>query len=308
MAYRAFAIACASCVLLVHGGDIGVITAGQSDRSFQHRIDAASGTGYLVEVPKSIKAISAWQWQKKVALTTPVGLAAGWLIKSQLHLGRQHKESPDQIAIQEVEEHCRTTLPRWWFAVVLIVLGMGSRAVKRRRQKGQGPALEVQVQDAAKPTVAEVKMFRIFTEPADGCPEPCHRSLTEMSAWSEQSLNVDDDAELFRMQTPQPKPSIASGEVFSMQTPRLKPPLSYRSMSKNSTLAKIDAETSEDDNSLLTPPKFKRAVTADRSVQLNKVLSPRHSGRTSSMKLIGDPKDKIQELARQLSQSGVAGC
>jgi len=156
MAYVAFAISCVSCMLLAHGQkEVSKAVAG--DSYLRHQIDAASSAGYLVEVKSS--SSSSLAWQKKVAIATPVGLAAGWAIGSQLGLGQHSKRHP---AVVSGQVECPgvpqgSTGPKAWLSLALLLLGIGA-AMRHRNTRNAGSAR------AADPKVTEVKWFRICTE------------------------------------------------------------------------------------------------------------------------------------------------
>eukprot|EP00930_Biecheleria_cincta_P078244 TRINITY_DN65655_c0_g1_i1.p1 TRINITY_DN65655_c0_g1~~TRINITY_DN65655_c0_g1_i1.p1 ORF type:complete len:395 (+),score=76.10 TRINITY_DN65655_c0_g1_i1:59-1243(+) len=204
MTLIAFAIACTSCLLVVHG------RPAQTNRTLHFEIDAVSGTGYLVQVPdagylvqSAPRAVAGWQ--KTVTLAAPAALAAaGWVMRSQVSqvvFGQRQAQIPlSKTEGPDALHGCNITWPTWRVVVAFIVLGI---CTARQRREKISKSVEPHCGDKAAAKLPQVKMFRICTEQPDAEPEPAWRSGTALSALSEDS-NLPDSAELFRIHTEEP--------------------------------------------------------------------------------------------------------
>jgi len=224
-------------------------------------------------------------WQKKVAIATPVGLAAGWAIGSQLGLGQHSKRHP---AVVSGQVECPgvpqgSTGPKAWLTLALLLLGIGA-ATRHRNTRNAGSAR------AADPKVTEVKWFRIYTEQPGAEPEPLERSETEMSMWSEASERVLS-------------PSVLDGS-FCMQMPAdLSKDLTSSTRQSARKMAHIEWTETREEHSDLSPgaramqeARKTGARATDPTSKLHKAMS------LDCLRLVGAPKGRIRDIARQLSQ------
>jgi len=262
-------------MLLAHGQqEVSKAVAG--DSYLRHQIDAASSAGYLVEVKSS--SPNSVAWQKKLAIATPAGLAAGWAIGLQLGLGQHSKRHP---AVFSGGVKCPgvpqcSAGPKTWLTLALLVLGIS--AVRRHRStRNAGSA------HAADPKVREVQWFRICTGASGAEPAPCERSETEMSMWSEAPERV--------------LPPRALDGSFCMQAPAdLSKDLTSSTRQSAGNMAHIELTKTREEQSDLSPRETGARAMTDGTSKLHKASS------FDCLKLVGAPKDRIRDIARQLSQ------
>jgi len=168
-----------------------------------------------------------------------------------------------------------STRPKSWLALVLLALGLGALR-QSRNERNAGFA------HGAVPKVTEVTWFRICTEQSDAEPEPVKRSGTDnMSVWSELSDEtvLNESTEIFRMQTPLPTSDTKRAGEIAHQAPEIENIVG---------------------NSDRSPRKTPRALTLQRNADHTKLKKVASFG---SMEFIGAPKDRIRDVARQLSQN-----
>eukprot|EP00440_Ansanella_granifera_P055980 gb/GFBE01060674.1/.p1 GENE.gb/GFBE01060674.1/~~gb/GFBE01060674.1/.p1 ORF type:complete len:304 (+),score=32.91 gb/GFBE01060674.1/:1-912(+) len=274
------------------------------DSMVHARMDASSSSMYLATAPNaggvkaaSQAAVSSPSWQYKAAVGTPVGvLAACWMLWSRL-LDDHQQLPPAMDAGKDVELPAPTEMPprvpvtshvsAWLF---LAPLALGVAAVVRR-QRNSSKAVQP-------PVAAAARLYRMCTEQLDEDTMPhWKRALSQMSAWSDQSIEVSAHASLYRMQTEEEPTKSRDSWAWSKQS---LPAMSPRGM--------------DDDYPSTPPTSWARSQTvpspvhaADEHSENSSRITPRNpfqpvtARRQRTAELVGAPKEKIREIANKLA-------
>lgn len=132
----AFAIACTSCLLIVHG------RPSNANETVQYEMDIVLGTGYLVKAPSPPRPSIGLQ--KSMMLVTPAVLAAaGWAMGSQVILGHcQNLIFPGDAEDHGVLNGCNVARRFWYLLIVFIVFGLSRARQTRQWRKGASNGIQ----------------------------------------------------------------------------------------------------------------------------------------------------------------------
>ncbi|CAJ1348905.1 unnamed protein product, partial [Effrenium voratum] len=183
----------------------------------QSEVDVASAGLYVVEAPPPVvlqKEGRGLRLRGAELVPPSVGvLAAVYAILWQKGLIGHTLEEPVQV-VEELHHHLRPAIPeepepeterptlRWCTCLGLLAFIGAAWQRRCRRNKSEAAAAP---QPAAVTKTNKPEMFRIATEQPDEEPEPARkayeRMMSEMSQVSDSPLEVQEQTEIFRMQT-----------------------------------------------------------------------------------------------------------
>jgi len=342
MPSRSLAVACASLLLPVHGRVSEVARAPQQ-KAFQLKLDASSGTGYLLQViglaPEKQVArtarletslqleldtacgtsyllqvprtsISEPAWRKQLAVATPCGLAAaGWAVWSQLVHDRHQQAETHSTQKPTVHVSCHDA-PQDCTASALprwwfaVAFMVLVTGMIAGRRKRKATQAGSDLDSYKAAERIKVEMYRICTEPADTAPEPVCRSETQQTSLTQQSVHVTEPAEFFSMHTPfNDLDGSEEAEPSLDATQLLGLQRSLSAAPPRSTSQ--DAEEEALRQSSKEPLSARKMARAITSDRTVKLHEALSPPNSArrEMKLIGTPKKRIQEIANELSQA-----